>query len=513
MSMTDADVFIVGAGPTGLMLASELRLAGIRTLVVERRRAVSDAAKAGGINGHILEVVRHRELGARLDAAAVAPRPGTGFPWGGIHVPFTALEVPPMEALPLPQPDMERLMEAYVVELGGEVRRGYEVVGLEQDDEAVHLQVVGPDGAERWEASYVVGCDGRRSSVRELLGVAFPGRSYPETERMATVSRPAAITVLEDGSLDVAGHGPVPFGYTATEHGVFACAAHGPDLVGFYTSEDDPGAPDDDVPLTVEEMQASIRRVLGVDIPMGEPRRLTRFTYHARQAERYRVGRAFLAGDAAHLFPAGGVALNAGMVDAVDLGWKLAAAVQGWAPDDLLDTYESERRLVAERTLLHTRAQVALRRGHDEEADALRTVLQELLSDGAAQRRLGELMAATDLRYPEPAADDQPLVGRVVPDLALRVDGVATTVSERMRAARPVLFDLADRPDLRAAADGWSDRVEVCTAATADRPADAVLVRPDTQVAWVAGIDEPEGTAVAGLRQALGRWCGSPGPT
>src|SRR5947208_6584180 len=151
--------------------------------------------------------------------------------------------------------------------------------------------------------------------------------------------------------------------------------------MGLYTSEEESVDYDDDEPMTLTELRDSIRRVLGVDLPLGEPIRLTRFTFHARHVERYRAGRVFVAGDAAHLFPAPGVALTADMLDGVNLAWKLAAAVHGWAPAGLLDTYDSERRIAAERTLLHTRAQVALRRGHDEPAEALRALFLELAAD------------------------------------------------------------------------------------------------------------------------------------
>ena len=160
--------------------------------------------------------------------------------------------------------------------------------------------------------------------------------------------------------------------------------------------------------------------MLGVDLPLGEPTRLTRFTFHARQVERYRDGRILLAGDAAHLFPAPGVALNAGLLDTFNLGWKLAAAIHGWAPAGLLDTYHDERHLAGERTLLHTRAQVAIRRGHDQAAEALRELFQELLVDEQPLRRIGALIAGSDIRYPLPGHEHHALIGTFAPDLALR---------------------------------------------------------------------------------------------
>jgi hypothetical protein len=260
--------------------------------------------------------------------------------------------------------------------------------------------------------------------------------------------------------------------------------------------------------MTLTELRDSIRRVLGVDLPLGEPIRLTRFTFHARQVERYRDGRILVAGDAAHLFPAPGVALNAGMVDAVNLAWKLAAAIHGWAPAGLLDTYHDERLVAAERTLLHTRAQVAVRRGHDAAAEALRELFQELLHDEQPLRRIGALMAGTDIRYPPPGPDHHPLIGAFAPDLTLHTDQGTTSVAELMHTARPVFLDLADCADLRETARDWQHRIDIHTAETDHRPADALLIRPDAHIAWAAAIDEPTDTAVLALRDALSGWFG-----
>jgi hypothetical protein len=218
-----------------------------------------------------------------------------------------------------------------------------------------------------------------------------------------------------------------------------------------------------------------------------------------------------VAGDAAHLFPAPGVALNAGLIDTVNLGWKLAAAVHGWAPAGLLDTYHDERHFAGEHTLLHTRAQVALRRGHDDAAVALRELFQELMADEQPHRRIGALIAGTDIRYPVPNPNDHPLTGTFAPDLALRTNRGATSLGELLHSARPVLLDLADRADLREIARDWRDRVDVHTAETDGRPADALLIRPDAHIAWAATIDEPLDTAALELRAALSDWFGSPG--
>ena len=508
--MIDTAVIIVGAGPTGLMLAGELGRAGVRPLVLERHPQLRDTPKAGGLSGQILELLRYRGLLERFEAASTGPRPAARFPWGGMHVDFTRLADPPMQAMPLPQPQLERLLAELASELGAEIRRGQEVVGLSQDDAMVTADVRGPDGQYRVTARYLVGCDGASSPVRDMAGIPFPGITYPEVQRLAQVTVPESVTVLENGDLDVAGVGTISFGFTRTERGEFAQGSTDPALLGLFTSEDESADYDDDEPMTLTELGDSIRRVLGVDLPLGEPTRLTRFTFHARHVERYRDGRILLAGDAAHLFPAPGAALNVGMLDSVNLAWKLAAAIHGWAPAGLLDTYHDERRLAGERTLLHTRAQVAVRRGHDPAAEALRELFQELLVDEQPLRRIGALMAGTDVRYPPPQADPHPLTGTFAPDLALRSDQGECSVAQLLRTARPVLLDLADRADLRETGRDWRHRIDIHTAETDHRPADALLIRPDAHIAWASTIDEPTDTAPPALREALSNWFGAP---
>ena len=359
-------------------------------------------------------------------------------------------------------------------------------------------------------AGYLVGCDGAHSPVRDMAGIPFPGTTYPEVQRLAQVTVPESVTVHANGDLDVEGVGRIPFGFTRTDRGEFAVGSTDPALLGLFTSEDETADYDDDEPMTVTELRDSIRRVLGVDLPLGEPTRLTRFTFHARHVERYRDGRILLAGDAAHLFPAPGVALNAGLVDTVNLAWKLAAAIDGWAPAGLLDTYHDERHLAGERTLLHTRAQVALRRGHDPAADALRELFQELLADEQPLRRIGAFIAGTDIRYPPPGPDHHALTGTFARDLTLHTDQGTTSVAALMHTARPVLLDLADREDLRETARGWRDRIDIHTAETDHRPADALLIRPDAHIAWAAGIDDPTDDAAPALRDALSGWFGAP---
>jgi len=506
----DADVIIVGAGPTGLMLAGELGLAGVRPLVLERQPQIRDVPKAGGLSGQILQLLRYRGELERFRAASTDPIPALRLPFGGLHVDFTLLAEPPMELLPLPQPRLEGVLDERARELGAEIRRGQEVVGLSQDDATVTADVRESDGHYRVTARYLVGCDGAHSRVRDMADIPFPGTTYPEVQRLAQVTVPESVTVLENGDLEVAGVGRIPFGFTPTERGLFAVGSTNPALLGLFTSEAETTDYDDDEPMTVTELRDSIRRVLGVDLPLGEPTRLTRFTFHARHVERYRHGRIFVAGDAAHLFPSPGVALSADMLDSVNLSWKLAAAIHGWAPTGLLDTYHDERHLAGERTLLHTRAQVALRRGHDPAAAALRELFLELLRDEQPLRRIGALIAGTDISYPPPGPNHHALTGTFAPDLVLRTDQGATSLAQLMHAARPVLLDLADRRDLRETARDWQPRIDIHTAETDHRPADALLIRPDAHIAWAATLEEPTHTAAPALRLALSNWFGTP---
>lgn len=508
--VTDTDVIIVGAGPTGLMLAGELRLAGVRTLVLERQPKLGEIPKAGGIGGQILSLLRYRGVLDRYEAASTDPHPAPVFPFGGVHLDFSRLADPPLQALSLPQPRLERLLDERAGELGAEIRRGHEVLGVNQDDDAVTADVRGPDGSYQVTARYLVGCDGGHSPVRDGAGIPFPGTTYPEIHRLGHVTLPDSVTRLGNGDLDIPGLGRIHQGFTNTDRGVFAFALGSSGMLSLYTTEEEPTEVDDGTPMTLAELQDSIRRVLGATVPLGEAVRLSRWQFQARHAERYRAGRILLAGDAAHLLPATGAALNLGMLDTVNLAWKLAATIHGWAPAGLLDTYHDERHLAGTRALLQTQAQVALRRGHDPAAEALREIFQELLVDEQPLRRMGALIAGTDIRHPLPNPTDHPLTGSFAPDLTLHTDQGTTSVAELMHTARPVLLDLADSPALRETARDWQHCIDIHTAETDHRPADALLIRPDAHIAWAATIGEPVDTAALTLREALTGWFGTP---
>jgi 2-polyprenyl-6-methoxyphenol hydroxylase-like FAD-dependent oxidoreductase len=520
----DADVIIVGAGPVGLMLASELRLAGVQPLVLERQPQLRQTSRAGGLGGQILQLLRYRGLLDRFEAASTDPHPAPRFPFGGVHLDFTHLADPPLQALAIPQPRLEGLLEERARELGARLRRGHEVVGVSQDDGAVTADVRGPAGPGQLTARYLVACDGGHSRVRDQAGIPFPGSTYPEVNRVGQVSVADSVTRLGDGGLDVPGLGMLRPGFTRTDRGMFAFGSLSSGGLLVQTVEDEAAEVDDDVPMTLTELGDSIRRVLGAELPLTAATRLSRWQFQARQVERYRAGRILVAGDAAHLLPATGAALNLGMLDAVNLAWKLAAAIGGWAPAGLLDTYHAERHFAGARALRQTQAQVALRRGHDAAAGALRDLFSELCTDEQPLRRIGALIAGTDIRYELPNPSAHALTGTFAPDLTLHTGQGTTSVAELMHTARPVLLDLADRPDIRETAQNWQHRIDIRTARTDHRPADALLIRPDAYIAWAAPASdpapagtatpapasEPADTGTAALREALSGWFGRP---
>jgi 2-polyprenyl-6-methoxyphenol hydroxylase-like FAD-dependent oxidoreductase len=509
-AMDDADVVVVGAGPTGLMLATELGLAGVRTVVLERQPQLRDTAKANGFSGQILDLLRYRGLLERFEAASSGPaHPAPAVPFGGLRVDLGRLADSPLTVLGLPQTRLERLLDERARELGAEVRRGHEMVGLSQDDGSVTVELHGPHGSDQLRAAYLVGCDGPRSRVRALAGIGFTGTTYPEVNRIAEVTLHDSAALRPTGELEVPALGPLRPGITRTEHGVFAFGPLRRGVVLLQTTEDRAGDLDEEAPMTVTEFQESVRRVLGTALPLGKVTRLSRYTFQARQADHYRAGRVLLAGDAAHQFPATGVGINVGMTDAVNLAWELAANIHGWAPSGLLDTYHRERQHAAVRTMLQTQAQAELRRGQGPAADALRDLFLELCADDQPARRLAALIAGNDVRYPTSGPEQHPLAGTFMSNLALHTAAGITSLAELLHAGRPVLLDLADRPALRHTAQPWRSRVEIHAAAAGRPPADALLIRPDAYIAWAARSDEDDATAAAGLGEALSTWFGT----
>jgi len=473
------DVLIVGAGPTGIMLAGELRLRGLAPLVLDRDAEPSTVVRALGLHARSVEILDQRGL-----AAAFLERgrrhPLDGF-FAGIPAPRPArIDTTFPFVLGIPQPETERLLTEHATRLGVEIRRGAEVTGVSEDEHAV--TVVLADGT-RIRAGYVVGADGGRSTVRKLLGIGFPGEPARHETLIAEAKLTADADLIASVVADVRrihknfGAGPIGGGYfrvIAPADGV---------------SEDRSAAP------TVSELSRQLRRFAGTDFGLRSPRWISRFTDATRLADSYRVGRVLLAGDAAHVHPpVGGQGLNLGLQDAFNLGWKLAATVAGWAPPDLLATYETERRPVAAAVLETTRALTELMTP-EPGAQAVRALLSELIGIDGVNERLTEKIISTAIRYDLGDAED--LVGRRMPDVPL----LRGRLYERMHAGRGILLDR----DAALSPAGWQDRVDHIVDIGVDPGAPGVLLRPDGHVAWAGATQE-------GLERNLTRWFGRPSP-
>ncbi|MEV6603584.1 FAD-dependent monooxygenase [Kutzneria sp. NPDC051319] len=502
-AVPDYDVVVAGGGPVGLMLAAELQLAGVRSLVLERltdRAELPDGVR--GMHARTLETLDRRGMLEQFMNASDRPAPaGKHRVMSGTHFAgLTLLELGTLDsdhpyALVNTRERIEQLLEQRAVELGAEIRTGHEVIGLRQHDDGVTIDVDGPSGVHQLTTRYLVGCDGGRSKVRKAAGIPFPGNDPTVT---AYVGR---ATIVEPHDL--------PTGWQRTPGGAMLRGGAGS---GILLIEFDGAPADRDIPVTLADFQASFRRVTGTGLTLTDPQHLRRFTDNSRQADGYVHGRVLLAGDAAHVHaPFGGQGLNLGLQDAVNLGWKLAAAVQGWAPDGLLDSYSDERHPVAARVLHNTRAQVALM-NPDPRVTPLREMFAELMLLDETNRYLTELITCVNVRY-DVGSDEQrphPLLGAFAPNLALKTENGQTTLAKLLRAGKALLLDIAGRPDLRSTGAGWADRVQIVTAhCERSLAAEALLVRPDGYVAWVAPTAAHPQDDQRTLRSALRTWFGT----
>ena len=488
----DYDVLVVGAGPVGLMLATELQLAGVRVVVVERRTELDTELKAGAINTASAEDFERRGLLPALEAMEGQQgdrrRPPSVGHFGGIQVPADPVDEEdpslrgrgPAWYVIVPQVEVERILGERAAELGVEVRRGVEVRGFDAEEAGVTVHLQGRDDVR---VAWLVGCDGGRSLVRHQAGFEFPGTDPVITGRQAVAT--------------VEGAERLGRGWQHTPTGVYV---YGP-MPGRVRTVELDGPPEDrEAPVTAAEMEASLRRVSGVDVRVTEVISGTRYTDNARQATTYRRGRVLLCGDAAHVHsPFSGQGLNLGIGDAVNLGWKLGATVQRWAPEGLLDTYTSERHPIGAWVLDWTRAQVAVMRG-DAYSRALRGVVTDFLGtrDGATYyvKRISGLWQRYDL------GNGHPLVGATMPNLRLD-DG--TRLSDHTHEGRSLLVDLAGDDRLAALAKPYAGRLELVRGRSDGAGVSGLLVRPDGFVAWASADGASDS---AGLEAALTRWLG-----
>ncbi|KQY21315.1 hypothetical protein ASD16_18605 [Cellulomonas sp. Root485] len=482
--MTEHAVVIAGGGPTGLMLAGELALAGVDVVIVERRTSQAlDGSRAGGLHSRSLEVLDQRGIVDRFLAEGRAMQIA-----GFVGIPLDISDFPTRHnyGLALWQSHIERLLAGWVDELGVPVVREREVTGFAQDDSGVDVEV--SDGRPL-RAQYLVGCDGGRSAVRKSAGIDFVGWDATVGWLIAEVAmeQEPQVGMRREGG----GIGPVD---PQRDDGPYR-------VVLQERLADQPGEP------SLQDVRDALTAAYGTDYGVHSPTWISRFSDATRQAASYRQGRVLLAGDAAHVHPPqGGQGLNTGVQDAVNLGWKLAQVVHGTSPDSLLDTYHSERHPVAARVLQNTMAQVALSTP-DDRHDALRATMAELLAMDEPRRRIAGMLSALDLHYD--LGDGHPLLGRRMPDLDLDTADGPVRVFSLLHDARPMLLNLGDP----GRAEVWSDRVRVVDATydgawelpvlgAVDAPT-AVLVRPDGHVAWTGDPADPA------LSEALDTWVGT----
>jgi 2-polyprenyl-6-methoxyphenol hydroxylase-like FAD-dependent oxidoreductase len=495
--MKEPEVVIAGAGPTGLMLAGELALAGVDVAIVERRPdQYLPGSRAGGLQSRTIEVFDQRGIADRfLAEGQVAQVAGFGM----IRLDMSDFPTRHPYGLGLWQKHIERILAGWVAELQVPIHYGTELTGFEQDDASVDV-VLSDD--RRVRAQFLVGCDGGRSLVRKGAGIEFPGWD-PTTSALL-----AEVEMTEEPELGVrrTPSGTHALGKVEYEIKDGAVVYKPGGTVGVMLTESQVGTSEP----TLRDLREGLVAVYGTDYGVHGLTWITRFTDMTRQAAAYRTGRVLLAGDAAHVHsPVGGQGLNTGVQDAVNLGWKLGQVVKGISPESLLDTYHDERHPVGARLLRNTMAQVALMRV-DDRIEALRESVSELLSMDEPRRRFAAMMSGLDIHYE--LGEGHPLLGRRMPDLDVMTADGPLRVFALLRDARPVLLDLGAPGSMDITP--WADRVRLVDASsdgpwelpalgTVAAPA-AVLIRPDGYVAWVGDPTQ------LGLADALTTWFGPP---
>ncbi|MFD1660302.1 SDR family oxidoreductase [Streptomyces caeni] len=489
MAAVDTHVIVVGAGPVGLMLAGELRLGGADVIVLEQRDAPTTESRASTLHARTMELLDQRGL---LDTLGTPPHVPMGH-FGGLPLDLR-LDSPYPGQWKVPQTRTEELLGVWAQDLGALLRRRHRVRALTQYADRVEVEAFGPQGPVRLSARYVVGCDGEQSAVRELAGFGFPGTSAERELIRADVS-----------GIDIPDRR-----FQRLEKGLAIAARGGGGITRVMVHVFGRAALQRTVEPEFAELAEAWRTVTGEDITAGVPVWVNSFGDVSRQTTRYRDRRVLLAGDAAHQqMPIGGQALNLGLQDAANLGWKLAAVVLGRAPEKLLDSYHEERHAVGRAVLSNIRAQARLLLGGPE-VEPLRSVLGELIAYEDVRRHLAGMISGLGIRYG--FGHSHPVSGTRLPYAELTVGTETTTTFALLRGARAVLLVLTPERGvgeaLRRTIAPWTGEVDTVTATAPDTgpladPA-AVLVRPDGYVAW-AGAD------AQGLRAALGRWFGNGG--
>jgi 2-polyprenyl-6-methoxyphenol hydroxylase-like FAD-dependent oxidoreductase len=496
--LTTHSVVIAGGGPTGLMLAGELALAGVDVAIVERRPSQDlPGSRAGGLQSRTIEVLDQRGIADRFLSEGQEAQVQS---FAGTVLDISDFPTRHNYGLGLWQNHIERILAGWVGELAVTIYRGREVTGFAQDDTGVDVAVA--DG-QSLRAEYLVGCDGGRSVIRKTAGIDFPGWD-PSTSALI-----AEVEVTEEPQLGIRRDDRGTHGISRVEYeirdGEVVFKDEGP--VRVMVTEEHVGATTEP---TLRDLSEGLIALYGTDYGIHSPTWISRFTDMTRQAAAYRDRRVLLAGDAAHVHsPIGGQGLNTGVQDAVNLGWKLAQVVNRTSPDTLLDTYHAERHPVAARVLRNTMAGVALSRP-DARTNAVRDTIAELLGMDEPRRRFAAMMSGLDIHYD--LGEGHPLLGRRMPDLDLVTTGGPLRVFSLLHHARPVLLNLGEPGS--SDTSPWADRVQLLDAeyagtwelpalGTVPAPA-AVLIRPDGHVAWVG-----EGTP-QGLADALTTWFGPP---
>jgi 2-polyprenyl-6-methoxyphenol hydroxylase-like FAD-dependent oxidoreductase len=485
--MAEHAVVVAGGGPTGLMLAGELALAGVDVAIVERRASQDlNGSRSGGLHSRTIEVLDQRGIADRfLSEGQVAQVAGFAM----IRLDISDFPTRHPYGLALWQDRFERILAGWVHELKVPIHHGREVTGFAQDDTGVDVEL--SDG-QPLRAEYLVGCDGGRSLVRKAAGIEFPGWDPTTSNLIANVEMDQE---------------PPEWGIRHDAIGVHALSRLEDGPVGVMVTEQHVGQTSEP---TLRDLSEALIAVYGTDYGLHSATWISRFTDMTRQAASYRDRRVLLAGDAAHVhYPTGGQGLQTGVQDAVNLGWKLAQVVKETSPENLLDTYHAERHPVAARVVRNTMAQTALLRP-DERIKALRETVSELLSMDEPRKRIAAMMSGLDIHYDLGAG--HPLLGRRMPDLDLVTANGPLRVFTLLHEARPVLLNLGELGGLDITP--WANRLQLINAKHAgvwELPVlgavtapTAVLIRPDGYVAWVGdGAD-------TGLRDALTTWFGSP---